>query len=654
LEAQLAAKSEEYNRCKEEVEEKKLLAEALEEGEEKEAAVEALERSASKLKLIRQGVLGGEQAVVGFASKEELEHQPQKSPAMRNLKYILHRKMTSHSHVLLYAWHRNYQDDLKRTLHEAKDQAERDKAEAHAFTHDDWVGRLKAEKRVQQLEIANKKAEAHNAEMGDSLMDLQDAYNLKQHKLRSVAMRTVAHSMGRILKGEVGACLMAWKFALEDELVTRRRRVEKQQNDAEDFYENRFGACKMVARVLAQRSRGEIGMRLVIWRMEATSGRAAMEARLTTTNMLNGKHAESRQEAGRRRLKHAVGRQMKGELWGNLFAWRGATKAHLDNRRRRGRRSLSLGQLRRIMGRLTRGLMTSILQRWRSNRLGSLTAERQRQMVDARERVLRTAEESAAVQLSLERLHRQQTSEVEARVRELERQLKLQVESSIAVRLAMGSQLDEERQDRRLELEQVRNDHIPPLVQLRSCLVELQETREGFQEFQDAAAQETAQHQQEVAHLKAELERARPYVTAYERFTGVSQEHGASGHVLLPSEDRLYEGLGLVEENRVKHDLDQMLAASLGSSSDSGRTRSQAEVRADVLFEADGASSEMRQGLVPLLTALRGTHPGLIEEMAAAVAKSHPPGIPKLALPGQRSRNDSALVTNLARPGEFV
>ena len=99
--------------------------------------------------------------------------------------------------------------------------------------------------------------------------------------------------------------------------------------------------------------------------------------------------------------------------------------------------------------------------------------------------------------------------------------------------------------------------------------------------------------------------------------------------------------------------MDEMLARSLNQPP-GPPTNSHAERRADVLFDA-AAEEDGQQGLVPLLTALRGTHPRLIEEMASAVESSMAASpVPKLALPGQKSRNDSALVSNLAYAGELA
>merc|ERR1712070_680755 len=94
---------------------------------------------------------------------------------------------------------------------------------------------------------------------------MQDA---ERSKSMCVALKQMTHALARMVKGEIGMRVVIWK----DEM--HRARAQQEQDsvvrnlEAAEKKKNVNIALKQMAQALARMVKGEIGMRLVIWKDE--------------------------------------------------------------------------------------------------------------------------------------------------------------------------------------------------------------------------------------------------------------------------------------------------------------------------------------------------------------------------------------------------
>ena len=174
----------------------------------------------------------------------------------------------------------------------------------------------------------------------------------------------------QLVKGETGMRLEVWRSRMKagayDAHKTMQASLETQMKA------NALAGVKHLRRVIANLVRGETGMRLEVWRSETRDAKRWLEmGRLQ--QQLDAQAADSNKGVALRQLRRTVMQLVKGEIGMRLDVWRSVMKVDLHalclQRQERARRDetcgVALRQLRKTLGRIVKGEMAFRLAAWR-------------------------------------------------------------------------------------------------------------------------------------------------------------------------------------------------------------------------------------------------------------------------------------------------
>merc|ERR1719181_1712753 len=182
--------------------------------------------------------------------------------------------------------------------------------------------------------------------------------------------------MMRMVKGEVGMRVEIWRTTMKDEvraeeMARLQRELEERAADA-----SKGAALRQLKQIMVRIMKGEVAMRLEVWRslmkMDAYAKHAELQAALEAQMRSQG------QGAGLRMLRQIFARMVKGEVGMRVEIWRTTMKdevraremarlqRELEARAADASKGAALRQLKQIMVRIMKGEVAMRLEVWRS------------------------------------------------------------------------------------------------------------------------------------------------------------------------------------------------------------------------------------------------------------------------------------------------
>ena len=79
-------------------------------------------------------------------------------------------------------------------------------------------------------------------------------------------VRMMRQVMARMVKGEIGMRLVVWRTAVQDEVHGKQLRLLQDGLEARMMAQGQGAGVTMMKQAMARMVKGEVGMRLVVWR----------------------------------------------------------------------------------------------------------------------------------------------------------------------------------------------------------------------------------------------------------------------------------------------------------------------------------------------------------------------------------------------------
>lgn len=264
---------------------------------------------------------------------------------------------------------------------------------------------------------------------------------------KNSAMALMAQYMARRLRGETGVRLQIWR--MEWQAHTRRQAMQMLHDSLRSEYmsERKRIAIREIARCLSRVTKGEIGMRIRYWLKGMwieTSMEWAEQYSISATGLAD--LDEFNKSAACRLLTQVLARQLRGELGLRLLLWRQGLKwdtaatstgiqGALITMMRSERKKIALRNLQRSLLGISKGAAVFVLQEWRDNKCDGEALNREALFTEAIKYLQNIHEDEMA---KLEELHvaklRERSAfleEATARLLELEEEYDNRVSTSI-------------------------------------------------------------------------------------------------------------------------------------------------------------------------------------------------------------------------------
>merc|ERR1719502_1954241 len=181
---------------------------------------------------------------------------------------------------------------------------------------------------------------------------------------KGAALRQLRQIMVRMMKGEVGMRVEIWRTAVKMDAYAKHRELQAAL-EAQMQAQGQGAGLRQLRQILARMVKGEMGMRVEIWRTAMKDEmRADQMARLQSE--LEARAADAAKGAALRQLRQIMVRMMKGEVGMRVEIWRTAVKmdayakhrelqADLMQQMRDASKAVALNNLRIICARMVKG-----------------------------------------------------------------------------------------------------------------------------------------------------------------------------------------------------------------------------------------------------------------------------------------------------------
>ena len=202
---------------------------------------------------------------------------------------------------------------------------------------------------------------------------IQGLQQMERCSTMGTGVKLLRQIMSRMARGEVGMRLMLWK----SEFKAFARLLQQTGSNATLEKERRKGlglAMKQLRQILTRRTKGEIGMRLVVWQglkkeFEQQQHEAAVMA-------LRAAERDKATSAALKQMMQIMVRQLKGEAAMRLVVWRGWLAEYRDLQHRAAQRRIKeaakemqmgagIKQMGQIMARMVKGELGMRLVVWK-------------------------------------------------------------------------------------------------------------------------------------------------------------------------------------------------------------------------------------------------------------------------------------------------
>ena len=195
---------------------------------------------------------------------------------------------------------------------------------------------------------------------------------LEEHRWALKQLRQVVATM---LKGEMGMRVEVWRSATKMDAHATHQRM-KAALETQMQANGQQAGVRLLRQVVADLLKGEMGMRVEVWRTAVNDAKRA-EAMTRLQYELEAQAADKHRGVGLRQLKRIWVRNMKGEMGMRVEVWRSATKmdAHATHQRMKAALETQMqanGQqagvrlLRQVVADLLKGEMGMRVEVWRS------------------------------------------------------------------------------------------------------------------------------------------------------------------------------------------------------------------------------------------------------------------------------------------------
>merc|ERR1719201_2797893 len=176
---------------------------------------------------------------------------------------------------------------------------------------------------------------------------------------QGAGLRQLRQIMVRLVKGEVGLRVEIWRTAMKDEVRALEMARLQSELEARAADASKGAALRQLRQIMVRIMKGEVGMRVEIWRtavkMDAYAKHRELQAALEAQMQAQG------QGAGLRQLRQILTRMVKGEVGMRVEIWCTAMKdemraelmarlqSELEARAADASKGAALRQLRQIM-----------------------------------------------------------------------------------------------------------------------------------------------------------------------------------------------------------------------------------------------------------------------------------------------------------------
>merc|ERR1719502_1598566 len=181
---------------------------------------------------------------------------------------------------------------------------------------------------------------------------------------KGAALRQLRQIMVRIMKGEGGMRVEIWRTAVKMDAYAKHRELQAAL-EAQMQAQGQGAGLRQLRQILARMVKGEMGMRVEIWRTAMKDEmRADQMARLQSE--LEARAADAAKGAALRQLRQILARMVKGEVGMRVEIWRTAMKmdayakhrelqAALEAQMQDASKAVALNNLRIICARMVKG-----------------------------------------------------------------------------------------------------------------------------------------------------------------------------------------------------------------------------------------------------------------------------------------------------------
>lgn len=218
------------------------------------------------------------------------------------------------------------------------------------------------EKQVEKMKLNDDmKSEFAALNQAEQLARLQRELELKaENERKGVGMRMLRQILARRTKGELGLRLEVWRMALRVQMRGMRKALETQMKA-----QGQGAGLRMLRQIMARQTKGELGLRIEVWRTGCQDGVRGRE--LDRERRALAEQADNAAKgAGLRQLKQILARLAKGEVASLVEVWRQggrmaaydrqvAIARELDAKMRTQGRGAGIKMLRQIVARQVRG-----------------------------------------------------------------------------------------------------------------------------------------------------------------------------------------------------------------------------------------------------------------------------------------------------------
>lgn len=193
-------------------------------------------------------------------------------------------------------------------------------------------------------------------------------------KSKGQGLKSMARIVTRITKGELGMRILLWRTAGLDQKRRDALTALHQDLQAKAASSSKGAGLRQLKQVMIRLAKGEASMRLEIWRNEVIMAAFAKHEAMAT-QLEHQRQAEGR-GAGLRMLRQIMARQLKGEVGMRLEIWRRCRRMDVSDRKvameacdkmltRDKIQGGSLQLLRAAMGRMLRCVEQHAIISWR-------------------------------------------------------------------------------------------------------------------------------------------------------------------------------------------------------------------------------------------------------------------------------------------------
>jgi len=196
---------------------------------------------------------------------------------------------------------------------------------------------------------------------------------------QNAAIQQLRRMLARIMHGVIGERYEIWRAHTQQANMSDQSQLElarlKAALEGQLAAQGQGAGLRMLRQVLARQVKGELGMRMEIWKMAVVDDKHATQLRAMQKE-LERSLSDTSSGAGLRALRQVFARIMKGELGLRIEVWRTAAKmaameefqriqAELEAKMRSQGQSAGLKQLQLIMMRMVKGEVGMRLHIWR-------------------------------------------------------------------------------------------------------------------------------------------------------------------------------------------------------------------------------------------------------------------------------------------------